>query len=135
MDLKKHYDKTMTTTLRRYVEHGPEHPMAMLVSTPYWCITPEGQPKRWRHFVRSKRFVEQFGTVTAEDVLVAVNNNAIKRRGGPVADFTLSLSDDNGVLHEFHIESFYNMHDLLTLCVQNQKCTTKRIIVPNSYIS
>ena len=135
MTLKELYEKSLTTTLRRFVEHGPEHPMAMLVSTPYWCIKPEDQPKRWRHFVRSNKFAEQFSTITAEDVLGAVDTHSTKRRGGPVADFTFSLNDDNGVSHEFRAESFNNTHDILTLCVQIQKCTAKRIIVPNSYIS
>jgi hypothetical protein len=127
--LHERYNKTMTTTLRRFVEHGPECPMAMLVSTPYWCIKPEDQTKQWRHFVRSKMFSEQFNTVTAEDVLKAVDGNSSIRKGGPVADFTFSLNDDNGVLHEFHAESFYNRYYLLTLCVQLKKCTAKRIVM------
>ena len=128
--LHKRYNKTMTTTLRRFVEHGPECSMAMLVSTPYWCIKPEDQTKRWRHFVRSKMFSEQFSTVAAEDVLKAVDINSSIRTGGPVADFTFSLNDDNGVLHEFRAESFYNRYYLLTLCVQLKKCTEKRIVMP-----
>jgi hypothetical protein len=99
------------------------------VSTPYWCIKPEDQTKQWRHFVRSKMFSEQFNTVTAEDVLKAVDGNSSIRKGGPVADFTFSLNDDNGVLHEFHAESFYNRYYLLTLCVQLKKCTAKRIVM------
>ncbi len=128
--LKKRYKKSLTTTLRRYVEHGHDHSMFMLVSTPYWCIKPEDQTKQWRHFVRSKMFSEQFSTVAAEDVLKAVDSNSSIRIGGPVADFTFSLNDDNGVLHEFRAESFYNRYYLLTLCVQLKKCTEKRIVMP-----
>jgi hypothetical protein len=104
--------------------------MAMLVSTAYWDTKPADQVKRWRYFVRSKKFAEQFRNVTPQQVLHSLDSNCDMRRGGPVADFTFSLSDDNGVLHEFHVESFYNTHDILTLCVHVGKCTSKRIIVP-----
>lgn len=129
--LTKRYGKTMTTTLRRFVEHGPEHPMVMLVSIPNWCIEPIDQTKRCRYFVRSKKFAEQFSAVTANEMLSAVDNNSISRRGGPVADFTFALNDDNGMSHEFRIESFYNQYDLLTLCIHLRKCTSKSIIIPN----
>jgi len=128
--LANRYKKSLTTTLRRYVEHSHAHPMAMLVGTAYWDIKPADQAERWRYFVRSKKFADQFRNVTPEKVLHALDNNCDMRRGGPVADFTFSLSDDNGVLHEFHVESFYNTHDILTLCVHFGKRTSKRIIVP-----
>ena len=128
-ELKKRYCRTMTTTLRRYVEHGPDHPMAMLVSTPYWKVKPD-QKERCRHFVKSERFEKKFGNITSENILNALDNNCSLRRGGPVADFTCSLDDNNGDAHEFHIEAFYNRYDLLTFCVQTEKRTTKRIILP-----
>jgi len=130
MTLQKLYEKSMTTTLRRFVEHGPDHPMVMLVSTPYWKTKPADQPEWWRYFVRSKKFVEKFRNVKPEQVLHALDDNCNMRRGGPVADFTFSLSDDNGVSHEYHIESFYNTHDILTFCVHVGKLTSKGIIVP-----
>jgi len=133
--LANRYKKSLTTTLRRYVEHGHDHPMLMLVSTPYWRSKPTDQPERWRHFVRSKKFMEQFSNVRPSDVLVAVDDNSNDHRRWQVANFIFVLNDDNGVSHEFHVESIDNTHDLLTLCVQIQKCTAKRIIVPNSYIS
>ncbi len=130
MTLKDLYEKSMTTTLRRFVEHGPDHPMVMLVSTPYWKTKPVDQPERWRYFIRSKKFVEKFRNVKPEQVLHALDVNCNMRRGGPVADFNFSLSDDNGVSHEYHIESFYNTHDILTFCVHVGKRSSKCIIVP-----
>ena len=38
--LKKRYGKSYSTTLRRYVQFGPDCPMAMLVSTPLWMESP-----------------------------------------------------------------------------------------------
>lgn len=128
--LANRYKKSLTTTLRRYVEHSHEHPMAMLVSTAYWDIKPTDQLERWRHFVRSQKFLEEFRNVTPEKILDSLDNNCKMRRGGPVADFTFSLSDDNGVVHAFHAESFYNTHDILTFVCKVGKRTSKRVIVP-----
>lgn len=127
--LANRYKKSLTTTLRRYVEHGHDHPMVMIVSTAPWNVKPADQPKRWRHFIRSQMFSEQFSGVTPEEVLHALDENCNERRRWPVADFTFSLSDDNGVFHEFHVESFNVTHYLLTLCVQTEKYTSKRIVV------
>ena len=126
--LKKRYGRTMTITLRRYVEHGPDHPMAMLVSTPHWTVKPD-QKERCRHFVKSEKFEKQFGDLKLESILDEVDKNCTPRRGGPVADFKCSLDDNNGDAHEFHVESFYNRHDLLTFCVKTKKRTTKKIIL------
>ncbi|MFH1743352.1 MAG: hypothetical protein ABIH23_30465 [bacterium] len=51
--LKKRYRKSHVTTARRFVEHGPDHPMALLISTPFWMEKPKDQSDRYRHFVRS----------------------------------------------------------------------------------
>lgn len=130
-ELQKRYGRTITTTLRRYVEHGPDHPMAMLVGAPYWKVTPD-QKERCRHFVKSEKFEKQFGDLKLESILDEVDKNCAHRRGGPVADFKCSLDDNNGDAHEFHVEAFYNRHDLLTFCVQIKKSTTKRIILPRA---
>jgi len=129
MDLKKRYKKSMTTTLRRYVEHGHDHAMLMMVSTAYWKPKPPDQPERWRHFVRSRKFAEQFKNVTPEQVLNALDRNCDECRRWPVADFILALHDDNGSLHEFHVESINNSYNLLTLCVQIQKCSAQHIVL------
>ncbi len=130
--LKKRYGKSYVTTLRRYVEHTHDHSMAMLVSTPHWEGKPSDQAERWRHFVGSKRFAAEFASVTASDVLEAVDGNCVQCRGGLVADFTYCLKDENGDLHEFHAESFYNRHYILTLFVEVRRLGTNPIVVPQS---
>jgi hypothetical protein len=130
MALKRRYGKSWMTTLRRYVEHGPDHPMAMMVSTPYWKIKPADRVYRWRYFVRSKRFASHFAKVDADQLLAAVDANSLKRRGGPIADFALMLPDDNGTHCEFRGESFNNTYDILTLFVQVGGYTAKSIIIP-----
>jgi hypothetical protein len=128
--LRERYGKSFVTTLRRYVEDSHDHPMAMLVSTPHWKEKPTDQPERWRHFVTSNRFAREFASVMPKDLLAAVDENSIERFGGPVADFTYCLEDENGDCHEFRAESFNNSYYVLTLFVEIRRLGTKRITVP-----
>ncbi len=130
--LKERYGKSFVTTLRRYVEHSHDHPMAMLVSTPHWKEKPADQPEPWRHFVTSKRFATEFASVTPKDLVAAVDENSIERFGGPVADFTYCLEDENGDAHEFRVQSFDNTYYLLTLFVELRRLGARRIVVPHS---
>ena len=127
--LKKRYGRTYATTLRRYVEHGHDYPMAMLVSRPYWKVDSD-QKERYRHFVKSEKFEMQFGHLLPEEILDELDKNCKICRGGPVANFACSFDDNNGDAHEFHIEAFNTTYDILTFCVQTKKRTTKRIILP-----
>ena len=128
--LKDRYGKNCELTLRRYVEHTHDRPMVMLVSTPYWQEKPIDQPKRWRRFVKSKRFEREFGAVTAQDMLDAVDSNCSPCRGGLIADFTFCLRDDNGEAHEFRVQTFNNTYRLLSLFVQLRKSRGAQISVP-----
>ena len=124
------HSKSLTTTLRRYVERNPEHAMAMLVSTPCWLATPVGQQHRWRHFVVSPRFASEFAETEAGELARLVDANASRRRGGPVADFGCKLCDTSGDRREFHAESFFNSHDILTLFAEARQGS--RIVRPGA---
>ena len=128
--LKDRFKRNLHPTLRRYVGHGPKCPMAMLVSTPLWKEKPGAEEHRWRHFVVSDQFAERFVNVDAARLLHAVDTYAEQCFGGPAAEFTLPLTDDNGQTHEFQAESFNNTYDLLTLFVWRCKLSTARIAVP-----
>ncbi len=130
--LKNRYKRSWVTTLRRYVKHGQDHPMAMLISTPFWLLKPDDQKKRWRHYVISHEFRRQFSSVTPESLLKEVDDNTRRRIGGPVGDFTCGLRDDNGTVHQFRGESFFNRHYILTLFVQTRESLSTRIIVPST---
>jgi len=132
--LKERYGKSFVTTLRRYVEHSHDHPMAMLVSTPHWEERPADQPERWRHFVPSKRFATEFASVTASDLLLPVDTNSNEQSGGLLADFTYCLRDTNGDAHEFRAQSFYNRYYVLTLFVELRRLGAKRIVVPRAVV-
>jgi hypothetical protein len=127
--LVSRYRKSLTATLRRFVEHGPDSAMALLVSTPRWLAKPAEQLHRWRHFVRSPRFKAQFAHIDPATLLAPVDRNSWPRRGGMVADFTCRLRDGNGVERDFRGESFFNQHDLLTLFVEIPR-RTARVLVP-----
>jgi hypothetical protein len=126
--LKQRYGKSWQTTLRRFVERGHDHAMAMMVSTPWWLVKPDDQPERCRHFVGSRKFAERFSGVSKEDVLQEIDRNTSKRRGGPVGEFEFALEDANGGLHEFRAESFFNSHYLLTLIVHRKNLTKQRFL-------
>ena len=128
-ELKRQYKKSWVTTLRRFVEHGHDHSIAMMVSTPWWTQKPDDQIHRCRHFVGSRRFVKQFIGIDSGEVLAAVDENTTKRRGGPVGDFEFVLEDANGESHEFRAESFFNRHYILTLMVHRRRLAARRIVV------
>jgi len=131
-ELKKRYGKSYSTTLRRYVQFGPEVPMAMLVSTPSWKDLPSDQNTRCRHFVPSPSFEEMFSIITLERLRRQVDVHSTRRRGGLVADFTLCLEDDNGTRHEFRAQSFFNTHYLQTLFVHLANVSSKKIVLPGN---
>lgn len=130
--LKHRYKRSWVTTLRRYVQYGQDHPMAMLISTPFWLQKPDDQKERCRHYVISHEFRLQFSSVTPKSLLKEVDKNSRRRIGGPVGDFTCGLRDDNGTVHHFRGESFFNRHYILTLFVQTRESLSTRIIVPST---
>jgi len=131
-ELKKRYGKSYSTTLRRYVQFGPDVSMAMLVSTPYWKDQPSDQNTRCRHFVPSPSFEEMFSKITREQLRKQVDVNSTPRRGGLVADFAFCLEDDNGTRHEFRAQSFFNGYYLQTLFVHLAEVSSRTIVLPGN---
>ena len=132
--LAKRYRASLTTTLRRYVEQGPDLAMAMLVSTPLWAQQPDDQEHRWRHFVPSERFSRLFPDSSAESLRVAVDSHASYKKGGTVAEFRLGLVDARSDRHEVRAWSFNNQHYLLTLFVEERRVTETRVVIPHHRI-
>jgi hypothetical protein len=130
--LAKRYRASLTTTLRRYVEQGPDVAMAMLVSTPPWGEQPNDQEHRWRHFVPSERFSVLFPDVSADSLRAAIDSHAVYRRGGKVAEFRLGLIDARGDRHELRAWSFNTQHYLLTLFVEERRVTAIGILMPGN---
>jgi hypothetical protein len=117
MVLKKRYENTITTTLWRYVEQS-EFPMLGGISQHPHRPTPEFDPQNpFRYFVGSKTFQQRFSGTGEAEIFDQVRGYCANRRGGPLGAADLFLTDDNGVGHVFHFETFYNQHDALTLGV------------------
>lgn len=127
--LKKRYDASFPTTLRRFVEHSHDLAMAMAVLTPPWEPLPEGQPSACRHFGTSARFAREFGSQDPSAIINQIQANVEMRRGGPVGEFALSIPDKNGDARLFDVECFYNRYDILALlvCHRNQ---SRKIVIP-----
>jgi len=102
----KRYKKSLVTTARRYVGFSHNIPMALVISTPWWNEIPDDQEDRCRHFVKSQKFCLDFACVTPAMLIDQINDNTRERSGGPVGEFSFSLPDVNGELHEFYGESF-----------------------------
>lgn len=133
-ELVRRYGKSKTATLRRFVGHGPDLPMVMLVSTPYWEEKPPDQANRWRHYVPSPQFVQRFSSVEPGALLELIDRHSQQRVGGPVADFSCALHDDEGGQHEFHVESFFNRYYILSLFAEVAGRRVHRIVVPTGVL-
>jgi len=113
-DLGKRFDNSLASTLRRYVHHSSNKPLAALIGAPIW----NGEDRdKVRHFVRNQFFDQLFPGVTSAHLLGQIETLVSPRRGGPVGEGEMNLADLNGAMHEFHWSSFFNQHDMLTLVV------------------
>jgi hypothetical protein len=127
--MAERYGRTKTATLRHYVRFGPDHPMAVIIGTPWWKQGGDHEPGSWRHFVSSYGFARQFSNANADYLNGTVNQNTKEQYGGQVASFTLPLADDDGIEHEFLAEAFFNRYDLLMMFVHLRKLNSRGVIV------
>jgi Zn-dependent peptidase ImmA (M78 family) len=124
--LKKRYGNTITTTLWRYVEHSDE-PMVGGISCHPHRPDPEFDAQNpFRYFVGSRTFQQRFTKVREVELFHQVRSYCAERRGGPLGASDLLLSDDNGLQHLFHFETFFNRYEALTL--GSYKSANRRIV-------
>lgn len=122
--LKKRYGNTITTTLWRYVEHS-EEPMIGAISCHPHRLPPDfDDQKPFRYFVGSRPFQQRFSNVSEIDLFSRVKAYCTDRRAGPLGVSDVLLSDDNGLKHLFHFETFFNQYEALTLGVY------RRVYIP-----
>jgi hypothetical protein len=115
--LKARYGNTITTTLWRYVEQS-EEPMIGGISC-HPCQLPEDFDSEapFRYLVGSRNFQNRFSKVRESEIFTRIQSYCSNRRGGPLGAADVPLTDDTGVSHVFHFETFYNQYDALTLGV------------------
>jgi hypothetical protein len=124
--IKKHYGNTLTSSLWRMVE-ALDIPALGLVGPPPWARAANNTDP-CRYFIRSSAFIEQFANVTelqACDLLRACSSH---RSGGPIANDDVIVRDDCGLQHIFHLESFYNRHEALTILTHRTLAPTKMAV-------
>lgn len=124
--LKKRYGNTTTTTLWRYVERS-EAPMVGGISCHPRRLPPEFDAQNpFRYFVGSPPFQQRFANVSEISLFDKIRSYCANRRGGPLGATDLLLSDDNGIDHLFHFETFFNQYEALTLGIY--KGTHNRLV-------
>ena len=117
----KLFGNTITSTLWRAVEASDSHVFGMVSQHPNHPISDEPL----RYFVRSRKFVEVFPNVTAQDVFRAIKKFCYGSRG-PIGKGEVLLIDERAGQHVFFAEVFFNSHEALTLGVY---CNPKPVAV------
>lgn len=125
-EIKKHYGNTLTSSLWRMVE-ALDIPALGLVGPPPW-VRAANNTDPCRYFIRSTVFAEQFANVTEHQACDLLRACASHRSGGPIANDDVILTDDCGLQHIFHLESFYNRHEALTILTQKNLAPNKMAV-------
>lgn len=121
--IKKRYGNTLTSSLWRMIE-ALDVPAMGLVGPPPWEVVATGT-EPCRYFIRSTTFIEQFTNVTEQHACDLLRTCSSYRCGGPIADDDVVLVDDNGQKHIFHLESFFNRHEALTVLIHKELMPAK----------
>jgi len=99
-DAKKQFGNTLTTTFWRLVEPSTSR---------HWrdWQAPASRPEEidptqpFRYFVGSRRFLEEFSSVTEADAFAMVKSYCSWKKRGPLGQKELILADDSGDEHLF----------------------------------
>lgn len=119
--LSKGFTNTLSSSLWRYVESVyPDRPILGVISAhphrrfyqPDFTVETA-----CKYFIRSLAFAAQFSRVTEVEIFQALATYCAGRSGGPLGSAELPLVDDNGDVHVFLFETFFNRYDALTLAV------------------
>ena len=117
--LHKVFGNTLSTTLYRFVESaGVERPIVgMITGHPHVSRRSDDfdPANPCSHFIQSPAFARFFGRMSEAELFAAVASYCGSQRGGPLGEDELILTDDNGDLHHFLFETFFNGYDALTL--------------------
>jgi len=127
------FDNTITSTLWRYVESArDETPMVGVVSGhphPARRRQDFDPNEPCRYCVQSPSFAARFGYTSEPALFRVIQSYSQARRGGPLGEREVVLTDVNGDGHVFHFETFFNGYEALTLGVWSRAATVA-IAVP-----
>jgi Zn-dependent peptidase ImmA (M78 family) len=115
--LAKTFGNTITMALWRLVEEAPADEALFGVVSAH--------PKRpggdfdplapCRYFIESPAFRARFGCITEVDVFEAMQDYVSWARGGSLGEADVVFAGYHGESHVFHMETFFNRHEALTL--------------------
>lgn len=115
--LAKPFGNTKTMTLWRLVEAAhKDKPIFGIVSVHPRLLGDDFDPQApCRYFIESPAFRARFGNVTESEAFQAMQGYATRARGGPLGEGQVIFVGRDGLRHHFHMETFYNGYDALTL--------------------
>lgn len=116
--LSKEYGNTITTTLWQTIYcREPAIPMFGMISRhPYHAnIGNRAGADDVAYFIRSDSFAKKFGHVTDAEAYSAMCSYLSRSRTGPMGEGSCLFMNGNGEPCDFHLTSFSNGYDLLTM--------------------
>lgn len=130
--LARTFGNTITMTLWRVVEEAHDgRPMFGIVSVHPKLLSDDFDPAApCKHFIESPAFRERFGNVTEVAAFRAVQRYSSRARGGPLGEADTIFRSRDGRRHVFHMETFFNRWEALTIGVRLRAART-RIVVPS----
>lgn len=121
-ELSKTFGNTMTSTLWRFVEGThPGLPMVGLVATNWRNRADTDLQNPRRYCIESPEFKKRFSCTSELELFDIIAGYCQPRRGGPLGNAEVLITDNNGDKHVFRFESFSNGYDTLTIGVYSRK--------------
>ena len=136
-DVAKDFGNTITMTLWRFVEEAhADEPMFGIISPHPRHLPKDFDPQApCRYFIESPTFRERFGEAVTEVMgFAAIKRYASWARGGPLGEDDVVFKDCRGERHRFHMETFSNSHEALTLGTY-AGVAAPRVVVPGTFSS
>ena len=130
--LAKTFSNTLTMTLWRLVEeaHGDEPMFGIISPHPRHGDFDPRAP--CRYFIESPAFRETFGAVVTEVAAFrTIQSYVSSARGGSLGEADVVFDDCRGERHLFHMETFFNRYEALTLGTHRGLMPTQ-VAVPRS---
>ena len=135
--LAKTFGNTLTMTLWRLVEEAQaDEPMFGIISSHPKRLGEDFNPQApCRYFVESPAFRGSFGAaVTEVAAFGAIQSYASWARGGPLGEDDVVFNDCRGERHCFHMETFFNGYEALTLGT-HRGLVPGQVVVPRDFPS
>lgn len=116
-ELGKDFGNTATSTMWRSIECSEQILFGAVSSHPRKLGDDFNEAEPLSYFIRSKRFMEKFSGISEDTVWSHMQSYCGWQRGGPLGETEVIFTDDNGSNHVFHMETFFNSYEALTLGV------------------